>query len=257
MSAVSLHGETSGRGPLVVLLHPVGLDHRFWGTLPSVLAAERRVLALDLAGHGRSPSVARPRSLEDYADDVAGAIVLAGGPAAVVGLSFGGMIAQVVALRHPDLVSMLVPGACGGTFAEELRPVLRERGLVAEREGMVAVVETTLQRWFSAGYEGAAVRTVRERLLSQDAAGWSAGWHAIAGLDATRDLGALRIPTLVVAGEADAATPSAVTEATVARVIPGARFAVIPDAPHMMQIETADAYASTVAGFLLGAAAHA
>ncbi|MBR0646830.1 alpha/beta fold hydrolase [Plastoroseomonas hellenica] len=258
MEALALHGVLTGAGPLVVLLHPVGLDHRFWGMLPGVLAAERRVLALDLAGHGQSPQVARPRSIEEYADDVAAAIVQAGGdPAEVVGLSFGGMIAQVLALRHPHLIGKLVPGGCGGTFAAEVRPMLQERGLAAERDGMAAVVPPTLERWFSTGFAGSVLGAVRERLLAQDVAGWSAGWHAIAGLDATPRLGQVRVPTLVIAGERDAATPAAITEATVMRVIPGARLAVLPGAPHMMQLECAEAYTRAVAGFLLGAGADA
>jgi 3-oxoadipate enol-lactonase len=258
MNLPALHGVLTGTGPLVVLLHPVGLDHRFWGMLPGVLAAERRVLALDLAGHGRSAHVARPRSLEDYAEEVAAAIAQAGGQAAeVVGLSFGGMIAQVLALRHPHLVSRLVPGGCGGSFAAEVRPMLRERGLAAERDGMAAVVPATLERWFTPGYAGPVVEAVRERLLAQDVAGWSAGWHAIAGLDATPHLGQLRVPTLVIAGERDVATSVAVTEATVMRAIPGARLAVLPGAPHMMQLECAEAYTRAVAGFLLGAGADA
>jgi 3-oxoadipate enol-lactonase len=255
VSAIALHGAAEGNGPLVVLLHPVGLDHRFWGPLPSALSGQRRVLALDLAGHGRSPAAARPRPIEDYADDVAAAIrQTGGGPAAVVGLSFGGMVAQVLALRHPDLVSALVPCGCGGTFAAEVRPMLRERGLAAERGGMAEVVAPTLERWFNEGFrDDPAVEQVRRHLLEQDVAGWSAGWHAIAGLDATPHLAGLAVPTLVIAGERDVATPAAVSEATVARPIPGARFLVLPGAPHMMQVECAAAYAAAVAGFLLGA----
>ena len=253
--SVTLQGRSVGAGPLVVLLHPVGLDGGFWGRLPATLAASRRVLSLDLAGHGASPAVARPRPIDDFADDVAAAIrAMGAGKAAVVGLSFGSMIAQMVALRHPDLVSALVPCGSGGTFAAEIRPMLRERGLAAERGGMAAVVDATIERWFTPEFRAdPAVERVRQHLLSDDVAGWSAGWHAIAGLDATPLLGQVAVPTLVIAGEKDVATASAVTEATIARVIPGARFIVLPGAPHMMQIECEAAYTDAVAGFLLGA----
>jgi 3-oxoadipate enol-lactonase len=252
---LTLHRRAEGEGPLVVLLHPVGLDGTFWGELPASLArGGRRVLSLDLAGHGLSPGVPRPRPIEAYADDVAASIREAGGgrPAAVVGLSFGGMVAQVLALRHPGAVSALVPCGCGGDFAEELRPVLRERGLAAERGGMEAVIEPTIERWFTPEFrQDAAVQRVRARLLANEVAGWSAGWHAIAGLSATPHLGRVAVPTLVIAGERDVATPPAVSEATVARAIPGARFCVLPGAPHMMQVERAAEYAAAVSGFLL------
>jgi 3-oxoadipate enol-lactonase len=254
MTAPALHADSLGAGPLVVLLHPVGLDGGFWGGLPVALAPRRRVLCLDLAGHGRSPSVSRPRPIEAYADDVAAAIRAAGGgPAAVVGLSFGGMIAQMLAVRHPELVSALMPCGCGGDFPEDVRPILRERGLLAEREGMAAIAGPTIERWFNAPFRGdPAVARVRERLLSDDVAGWSAGWHAIAGMAATPLLGAVRVPTLVLAGEKDVATTPEMAEATVARAIPGARFAVLAGAPHMMQIECESAFTAAVAAFVLG-----
>jgi 3-oxoadipate enol-lactonase len=252
MSPLRLHGRSEGDGPLTVLLHPVGLDGSFWGGLPGRLAPHRRVLSLDLAGHGASPTVQRPRPIEDYADDVAAAIRETGGPAEVVGLSFGGMVAQMVAIRHPELISALIPCGCGGTFAAEIRPMLRERGLMAERDGMQAILEPTLARWFTSDFlPNAAVERVRNRLLADDVAGWSAGWHAIAGLDATPHLAGIKVPTLVIAGELDAATPAAVSEATIARVIPGARFTMLPGAPHMMQIECEAVYTEAVAGFLL------
>jgi len=253
MSAIVLHGTATGHGPLLVLLHPVGLDGRFWGALPAALAPHRRVLCLDLAGHGRSPPVSRPRPIEDYADDVAAAIrVAGGGKAVVVGLSFGGMVAQMLALRHPDLVEGLMPCGCGGSFPETVRPILRERGLAAEREGMEAIVAPTIERWFTPAFVGdLAVERVRARLRGNDVAGWSAGWHAIAGLDATPHLGALRIPVLVLAGEKDVATPATMAETTVARAIPGARFAVLPGAPHMMQIESESTFTSAVMDFAL------
>ena len=259
MTALRLHGQSAGQGPLVVLLHPVGLDGSFWGGLPAALRGARRVLCLDLAGHGASPRVMRPRPIEDYADDVARAIEEAGGGgAAVVGLSFGGMVAQVLALRHPALVAALVPCGCGGDFPESVRPILQERGLAAERDGMSAIVDATIERWFTEPFRrDAAVARVRQRLLSDDVAGWSAGWHAIAGLAATPLLGSVRVPTLVIAGEKDVATPPAMAEATVARAIPGARFVVLPGAPHMMQIESAAAFTAAVSGFLLGEAAAA
>lgn len=248
-----LHGRMVGDGDLVVLLHPVGLDGGFWGGLPAALAPRRRVLSLDLAGHGLSPAAARPRPIEAYADDVAAAIREAGGgPAAVVGLSFGGMVAQHVALRHPGLVSALMPCGCGGTFGDAMRPVLRERGLAAERGGMAAVLDATIERWFNPEYRAdARVARVRERLLADDAAGWSAAWHAIAGHDATPRLGELRMPVLAIAGEKDAATAPSVTEATIVQAVPGARLVVLPDAPHMMQIETEAAFTAAVAAFLL------
>lgn len=252
MTALPLHGEAEGTGPLVVLLHPIGLDNSFWGPLPAALAAAgRRVLRLDTAGHGRSPAVARPRPIEAYADDVAAAIAREGeAPAALLGLSFGGMIAQMVAVRHPQRVAALALCGCGGGFDTGPRPMLQERGLAAERGGMVPVLEATIERWFTEPFRGdPAVARVRERLLADDVAGWSAGWHAIAGFDARPHHHAIAVPTLVIGGERDVATPPAAAQA-LAGGIPGARLVLLPGAPHMMQVETPEAFTAAAAGFL-------
>ena len=115
---------------------------------------------------------------------------------------------------------------------------------------MAAVIPATLERWFTPAYlEAPAVATVRDRLLRDKVANWSATWHAIAGFDALPRLSAVRVPTLVLAGERDAATPVAATEA-LAAAIPGARHLVLPGAPHMMQIECGEAFSSAVLRFL-------
>jgi 3-oxoadipate enol-lactonase len=235
---VDLHGVVTGEGPDLVLLHPVGLDHTFWGPLASAASRFQRVLSVDRRGHGLSPAADRSARLEDYADDVHAAIKRhCRGAAAVLGLSFGGMLAQVLALRHPEVVAALVLCGCTGGFADEVRPVLRERGLAAERDGMEAIVEPTIERWFSPAFRAdPAVEKVRERLRSDDPASWSAAWHAISTFDALPRLGEIDVPTLVLAGDSDAATPLAAA-AKLAEAIRGARFSVLRAAPHMMQIE--------------------
>ena len=153
-------------------------------------------------------------------------------------------------MRHPDAVAALVLCGCTGGFAPELRPVLRERGLAAERDGMNAIVEPTIERWFTPAFRGdPAVDRVRERLRTDDASSWSAAWHAISTFDAFPRLAEVRIPASVVAGEVDAATPLAAAT-KLAQSIRGARLTVLPAAPHMMHIERRDEYNAAVLEFL-------
>jgi 3-oxoadipate enol-lactonase len=249
--SADLHCIVSGEGPDLVLLHPVGLDHTFWPSLTEAASRTHRVLALDLRGHGASSKASPGTSLEDFADDVYAAIARYGrGPAIVLGLSFGGMLAQVLALRHPKAVAALVLSGCTGGFAPEVRPVLRERGLTAEREGMDAIVQATIERWFTPAFRAdPQVERVRERLRANDVASWSAAWQAISTFDALPRLAEIAVPTLVIAGEVDAATPIAAAN-RLAESIRRARFEILPAAPHMMQIERRDDYTATVTKFL-------
>lgn len=251
VDTVPLAGVIEGEGDDLVLLHPVGLDGSFWGELPRALQKGRRILRLDLRGHGRSAiGVSRP-PIATYAADVAAAIQSFGMQRpAVLGLSFGGMIAQMLALDHPDLVSRLVLSGCPGGIPENVGPVLRERGLAAERDGMASIVPATVERWFTPGFvQSPIVERVRQRLREDDVRGWSDGWHAIAGFDALPRNSEISVPTLVVSGALDAATSPAASTALAAS-IPGAELVTLPGAPHMMQLETSKLFADAVGRFL-------
>ncbi|KPL51552.1 hypothetical protein ABB55_04320 [Prosthecomicrobium hirschii] len=251
MTEPLLHSDRRGAGPLAVLLHPVGLDGTFWGALPDRLARTHTVVAIDMPGHGRSGPAARPGRMDACVAAVAAVIEAErAGPAVVIGLSFGGMVAQNLALARPDLVAALIPSGCGGRIPETARPAILARGTDAETGGMAAVVEGTIERWFTPGFRAtAAAEAVRRRLLADDPSGWSAAWEAISGHDALDRLGAVQMPALVIGGEADAATPVEAARA-LAAAIPGAELAILPGAPHMMQIESPDLYAAAIEGFL-------
>lgn len=249
--ASELFYRVTGSGSPLVLLHPVGLDHTFWEPLLTEAAQTHTVVAVDLRGHGRSGPAAYDRGIRAYAADVVALLDELGfDDAAVLGLSFGGMITQELAVTYPERVSRLIVGACGPRIPAEARETVRARGQLDPAAGMAGVVDVTLRRWFTDGFMGSeAVKRVRQRLLANDPAGWAAGWNAIAGFDALERLPTIKVPTLVVAAELDAGTPVAATQA-IAAAIPGAQFAVIPGAPHMMQIECGERFTALVMAFL-------
>ena len=245
-----LSHRLTGAGPAVVLLHAVGLDGTFWGVLPERLAAFRTVVAVDLLGHGGSPDAPRPGRMAAQVDSVAALVERLGlGRPTVLGLSFGGMVAQQLALARPDLVGALVLAATPGRIAPEAREAILKRGADAEADGMDAVVAATLERWFTPAFRASepALR-VAGRLRADHPSNWAAAWEAVAEHDALDRLSAVAVPALVVAGEDDAATPLAAEEALANAL--SARLAVVPAAPHMLQIERADEFAEIVAGFV-------
>jgi pimeloyl-ACP methyl ester carboxylesterase len=131
----------TGSGDLVLLLHSGYIDHRLWHAQIPALAAGHRVIALDVRGHGSSANASRPFR---WADDVAGLLRhLDAGPAVLVGLSMGGLIATNTVLEYPDLVRAVV--TCGAATGEFQYTDPWTRALQAEMASALAAGD--VERW--------------------------------------------------------------------------------------------------------------
>lgn len=245
-----LNGVADGEGAVVVLLHPVGLDHRTWeGIVPHL--KEYKLVRLDLRGHGASPAAISGMDLVDYAADVK--LTLDGmgiSRATIIGLSMGGMIAQEFAVAYPDSVDGLVVAACPCTLSIEARDALGRRGAAALAGGMCAVEQETMERWFTPTFlkSGGAEKT-RQTLLETSPAAWSIAWDAISRLDTRPRLDRVTAKSLCIAGALDPSAPPTVVR-IIADHIRDARFLVIERGPHMMQVETPERLADLIGQFL-------
>jgi len=173
-----------------------------------------------------------------------------------IGLSLGGMVAQELALHHPADVCSLVLTNTLCTLPAQAREAMRARGEAAQQGGMAAVIEPTLERWFTRGFLGSPlVECCRERLLANDVGAWAATWNAIAEMDTLPRLGAIRVPTLVTTGDADVSTPISVAQ-VIAGHIAGATLRIMPGAPHMAPYERPELFNPLMLEFLHSVAAR-
>ena len=243
--------DGKGESARLVLIHPVGLDHASFDGLVDALGPGLSILRMDLRGHGRSPGHPPAEGLDDYARDVHELLAATRfAPAVVAGFSFGGMVAQALTTAFPSDVSALVAGTCPCAFTAEQRPILVERGGAACCGGMQAVVDATLERWFSDEFRrGPSIAAYRQRLLDDSPEDWARAWQAMATMDIAERIRAISVPTLCLATGADKATPPAVM-AAVAERIPGASLVVMPDASHMPFIERPESVAKELRAFL-------
>ena len=235
--------------PVAVFSNSIGTTLEMWDDQARALAGRFRVLRYDTRGHGRSPVVDRPATIEALADDLAGLLDALGiGRAHVVGLSLGGMTAQALAVRRPALVDALVLMAT----AAHLPGNWEERAATVRAHGMGAIVDAVVGRWFTAAFrDDPRVAALRARFLANDPAGYAVCCGAIAGMDLRASNAAIAARTLIVAGADDPATPPAMSEEMRAR-IPGAELVVLPRAAHILAIEQAAAVNRHLLGFLLG-----
>lgn len=251
-----------GAAPLtIVLSHALGCDRMMWDGLAAELSAEHRVITYDHRGHGASAAPPGAYTLEELADDAARVIdatVPAGERIVFIGLSMGGMVGQLLALRRPERVRALVLANTSSGYPAEAREVWRQRITTIEAQGLAAIADATMQRWFTAPFRAAQAATVariRRRVVSQDPVGYVGCCHAISALNLTDRLGAIACPTLVIAGAEDPGTPPAMAE-TIARQIPGAQYLLLAQAAHQSVIEQPVAFTLAVRTFLAGLASH-
>ncbi|GAA3438134.1 alpha/beta fold hydrolase [Kutzneria kofuensis] len=236
-------------GPAVLLVHALGLDWQMWEPVMDSLAVGRRVFAYDVRGHGMAAGSPSPYTMADTARDLIGVLDAIGVERAhVVGLSFGGGIAQTAAVAAPERFASLALLATTDVPFD----AFEGRASSGETDGMAAQVAPSLTRWFTANalaVNGESVQYARERVLGGNSTDWAAAWRAFKGLDVRGRLAGLGLPTLVLAGEHDVSTTPEIMRGIAAR-IPGSQFRVLPGTPHMQTLEQPGLVAAALAEFL-------
>jgi 3-oxoadipate enol-lactonase len=239
--AVRLHHRVSGLPgrPTVVVGGSLGSTLASWEPQLAALSADFRVIAYDHRGHGGSPAPAGPYSIEDLALDVLALLdEYQVTRSHVVGLSLGGMVAQVIAAQQPQRVDRVVL-LCTSTHADPQS--WSERAATVRAGGTEAIADAAVERWLTAAYRRAhPERTagLREMIGSVDREGYAGCCEAIADMDLRPGLSRIRAPTLVLAGAEDAGMPPEQMRA-MAAAISDSRFVIVPGA-HVPPIEHPD-----------------
>lgn len=239
--------------PVVTLSHSLAASLEMWEPQIAALTARYRVLRYDTRGHGGSEVTPGPYTLDMLADDVAGLLAALGIERThFIGLSMGGMIGQALALQRPDMLASLVLADTSCRMPPESAPLWDARIATAEREGMVALADGTIERWFTRPYiDGAPDVVERVRMLVRTTApqGFAGCSHAIRALDYADRLHEVRVPTLIIVGAEDQGTPVSASE-LMHEKIAGSTLVVLPSAAHLSNIEQAERFNHAVLDFL-------
>ncbi|MGB1234242.1 MAG: 3-oxoadipate enol-lactonase [Planktomarina sp.] len=236
-------------GPVVMFANSLGTTTAMWDQMVSHLPAGLRIIRYDKRGHGQSDVPKPPYSMGTLIKDVEGLIEhLAVRDIAFVGLSIGGMIAQGLATKRPDLIKAMVLSNTGARIGT--RQMWKDRIQEIRALGMKAMAPQILQRWFSPKFlANNDVQPWHDMLASRSVDGYTGCAAAIQGTDFISPTSVLRLPVLCIAGGMDQATPADMVRET-CDLIEGAQMKVLPNSGHIPAIDAPERYAEILTAFL-------
>jgi 3-oxoadipate enol-lactonase len=236
--------------PWLILSNGLGLDLNMWAPQMAVLAQRFHVLRYDSRGHGESAAPDEPTTIDTLGRDVIGLMdALDIERADFCGFSMGGMIGQWLGIHAPHRIDHLVLAHT----AARIGPVSmwNERIALVEAQGMAAISDAAMRRWFTPGFMASQpdlVRKLKATMERNDPRGYVRCCAAIRDADFRDALGSIAVPTLVLSGAHDAATTPA-DGAFLARYVRGAEHVEI-DGAHLSNFEKPEAFTAALAGFL-------
>jgi len=254
-NGIRIHYELSGKkdAPVVVLSHSLGCTLSMWDPQIDSLKPRFQVLRYDTRGHGESDAPKGPYALEMLGDDVIGLLDALGiDKVHFVGLSMGGMIGQSLGLNYGHRLLSLALCDTTAVIPEEARALWQERIDAARKKGMGALLEPTLERWFTPSFLGRnspMLTLIRKDLLATPVEGYVGCMEVIRKLNHLERLREIKTPTLIMVGEDDPGTPVAASEA-MHRRIPNSRLVVLPSGLHLPNVEQPEAFNANLMKFL-------
>jgi pimeloyl-ACP methyl ester carboxylesterase len=257
IKGIEIYYEVHGRGEPLLLIMGLGANATGWYAQIPALSKEYQVIAFDNRGAGRSEKPHEPYTIARMAEDAIGVLdTLSIGAAHVFGMSLGGMIAQELALLHPERVKTLVLGGtmCGGPKAVFAGPQLVQQFTALGGLPLQQAAEMGLSLLYSDEFiQQHKLRLVARALsvahLSAPIHGLQRQFMAIVGFNTYDRLPSIRVPTLVLTGTADKVIPSA-NSRLLADTIPAARLIEFEGSGHGFLVERADEANTAVLDFL-------
>lgn len=245
-----IHVERAGAGPDVVLLHAGVADSRMWDTQWVEWPSRLTVTRLDLRGFGRS---GRPNGPFSHAADVLSVLdALDVEHAAVVGSSFGGLVALDLAASRPERVTGLVladPPFPGWEWSAEMRAFFDAEDAALEDGDLQAATEVNVEFWLPAASEDVRAAIHEQQLRAFELQSGVEADDELLTDDLPSVLATLDTPTLVLTGAGDRPDFVAIAD-HLATTLPNARRETLPDAGHLPSLEQAAAFDSVVLPFL-------
>ena len=248
-----IHVEVEGpeQAPVLMLSNSLGTDLHMWDDQVRPFTQHFRLVRYDRRGHGQSGVPEGPYTMERLGKD---ALAIMDGlrlqKVSWCGLSMGGMVGMWLGANAPERLDKLILSNTSPYMGAN-PDLWNERIKTALSAGMPALVEGTLERWFTKEFRERNPRPVariREMVLKTPPKGYAACCEAIRDMDQRESIRRIQAPTLIIAGKHDPSTTIDTAESMASR-IPGAKLAIL-EAAHLANVERREEYTRTVLNFL-------
>jgi 3-oxoadipate enol-lactonase len=231
-----------------MLCNSLGTTLEMWDPQVEALTARFRLVRYDQRGHGRSPVPPGPYSIEDLGRDALDLLDDLGiERASFCGLSIGGMVGMWLASEAPERIDRLVLCSTAPTLPPREQWI--ERAATVRADGVSAIADAALDRWFTPLAPESLRESFRAMLVGTPAEGYAGCCEALADLDLRDRLAAIVAPTLVVTGEGDPVAPPETGE-QLAASISGARHVTVAGARHITNAEQPSTFTQHVLAHL-------
>lgn len=255
INGLSVAYQLTGQGPALVLLHGFTVDSRMWKPQLDSLSKNFTVIAWDAPGAGQSSDPPASFTIRDWADCLAGLLDSIGVKQAhILGLSWGGILAQEFYRRHPELVlSLILSDTYAGWKGSLPEPIPEERLAACLRDASLPP-DQVVTKYLAGMFTDSATEKIKQELgdimLQFHPIGFRLMSMAIARLD-TRDIfPKIRVPTLLIWGEEDKRSPINVAH-QFREAIPGSKLVIISNAGHVCNLEKPNQFNKIVNDFCL------
>lgn len=240
--------------PWITLVTGIANDVTMWDSQVSALAPRYRVLRYDLRGHGRTAATPGSYSIASLGQDLVGLWDALGvRKSHLVGLGLGGSISLGVALDHPDRLLSLAPCCCRARMTPEFAVMWHKLFNTVEAGGIETILEQTAQRWFSDAFKAAhpqVLESVRAMIRATSREGYLGVVSAFLNLDLEDRIDRIQAPTLFIGGAEDRIGGPATVMQGLADKVAGTRFAAVPDAAHIANVQNPRAFNQILLSFL-------
>ncbi|GHD59746.1 3-oxoadipate enol-lactonase [Thalassobaculum fulvum] len=253
VNGIRLFYRVSGKedAPPLLLSNSLASNMHMWDPQMEAFDRHFRVIRYDSRGHGQSQVPDGAYTIDMLTEDAVGLLDHLGiARAHFCGLSKGGMVGQRLATLHPERVDRLVLADTSAYMGPA--DLWEGRIQIAEGQGMAGLVDSTINRWFTAPFQAkdpGAVAKIRAMILATEVKGFVGCCRAIQAMDQRETIAAIAAPTLIIVGADDSGTTPDMARDIQER-IPHSHLTILPEAAHLSNIEQAALFDNAVLEFL-------